>query len=655
MAFQFPADKLDFTGANGITYTWDATDEKWRVKAFRSQDDFLVEVGENPPDDPKEGDLWWDSSPDSLTLFVYEGTAWVPAAPPVSLDGINATIDAALIVQNDLLARVQAGETIQGDLQTTVENALIVQDEIEADIDVLENKVEALEGTIVDGRWTLDNRSIAREGHFIPFTGITASVVWAGTDTLQIHPTSLDGKSYTFADVSIGDVIRLGSVGSSASFKCLANAVLSGDVYNISVELINSSGDPVPTLTYDFEFLDAFDPSAYATKQYVDDQDALNVKKTGDTMTGDLSFEGNSLALRAVSGARLRVTAADSSGSQRTFVDIKNNDQSGEEGKDSGYYLKLYHLQEPTDVAHPTTKNYVDTKFLKIGSSGSLEEMTGSLHLPGGPEATGSNLYLTNNGFVRWGYDAINTTGEYGGYVYMRDDTTFEIGTYSNVDLKFNATNPEFVHSPSVPDPAQDEHAANRKYVDDQIAAIPDVNLTPYVEKDGDTMTGHLKVTQPGAATGSYLFSIESPHLESGKQVAFRVTGDGKVKAGHDTSHFFEAAAANDVITKGYLDNQLGSINLTGDYLPLTGGTLTGTLNGPRINVDNTGSNRVFEAKQSGTVKYWINATGQARTNYDVTNSDEDKTLTTKKYVDSKVGNGEFYQSGGALYFNTSP
>ena len=128
MALTFPADKSDFTAQNGITYTWDNSDGKWRVKAFRSQDDFLVEVGDTPPDEPKEGDLWWDSSPDSLTLFVYEGTAWVPAAPPVSLDGINATIEAALIVQNDLLARVHL-VTIQGDLQAQIENALIVQDE----------------------------------------------------------------------------------------------------------------------------------------------------------------------------------------------------------------------------------------------------------------------------------------------------------------------------------------------------------------------------------------------------------------------------------------------------------------------------------------------------------------------------------------------
>ena len=155
-SFTFPADKLDFTGAaNGITYTWDATDEKWRVKAFRSQDDLLVSVGDTAPSDPKEGDLWYDSKPDSLKLFVYDGTAWVVATPldgvNTDIDDIKATIDAALIVQADLVTRVSEGETKQADLQSTVDNALIVQDEIEADIDVLENKIEAFEGTIVDG------------------------------------------------------------------------------------------------------------------------------------------------------------------------------------------------------------------------------------------------------------------------------------------------------------------------------------------------------------------------------------------------------------------------------------------------------------------------------------------------------------------------
>ena len=35
MSFTFPTDKADFTAPNGITYSWDATDEKWRVKQYK--------------------------------------------------------------------------------------------------------------------------------------------------------------------------------------------------------------------------------------------------------------------------------------------------------------------------------------------------------------------------------------------------------------------------------------------------------------------------------------------------------------------------------------------------------------------------------------------------------------------------------------------
>ena len=36
MAFQFPdpTETLEFTAANGITYSWGATDGKWVVKGF---------------------------------------------------------------------------------------------------------------------------------------------------------------------------------------------------------------------------------------------------------------------------------------------------------------------------------------------------------------------------------------------------------------------------------------------------------------------------------------------------------------------------------------------------------------------------------------------------------------------------------------------
>ena len=75
----------------------------------------------------------------------------------------------------------------------------------------------------------------------------------------------------------------------------------------------------------------------------------------------------------------------------------------------------------------------------------------------------------------------------------------------------------------------------------DPVGGMDAVNLQTLNTKVGDylplaggTTTGHVKCTKPGATTSDYILSVEAPHLDSGKQVAFRVTGNGKVKAGHD-------------------------------------------------------------------------------------------------------------------------
>ena len=344
----FPADKSDFSAPNGVTYAWDGTDGKWRVKAFRSIDDFIVQLQDQAPaaDESKVGDLWFDTSDESLTLFVYTGGEWVPAAPPVSLDGINATIDAALIVQNDLLARVEAGE--------------VVQTGVLDNITTLQNKVEALEGTVIDGKWYAESRSNPREGGFDITSGGLQSMGDWNADFLRVHKTDSTGKAFTFAEVSTGDYIRIGAPGSTAVYKITEVPTGSLDWQAFGVELANSTGTPIPDLTYDFEFLPSFDPSAYATVQYVDAENA------------------------------------------------------------------------------------------------SLQ-----------------------------------------------------------------------------------------------------VEVDKRVKKTGDTMTGHLKMTRPDATTSGYIFSVEAPHLEDDKQVAFRVTGNGKVKAGHDTSHAFMAGDANDVITKQYIDEKV--------------------------------------------------------------------------------------------------
>ena len=371
-SFAFPADKLDFTGANGITYTWDVTDEKWRVKAFRSQDDFLVVVGDTPPDEPKEGDLWWDSSPDSLTLFVYEGTAWVPAAPPVSLDGINATIDAALIVQNELLARVESGEIAQTALQDTVAIALDVQA-------TLQHKVEALEGTVIDGKWYAESRSNPREGGFDITSGGLQSMGDWNADFLRIHKTDTTGKVFTFAEVSTGDYIRIGAPGSTAVYKITDVPSGSLDWQAFGVELANFTGTPIPDLTYDFEFLPSFDPSAYATVQYVDAQDDLDVKlaTVNDVSTGfRIKSDGNTLISTATAGE-----------------------------------LGLYHVKDPSDgnAEWAATKGYVDDNFINIAGQTDLDPQVFKIRQPNSDGNFRSFINI-HNGDMNL-YNVVNPSG----------------------------------------------------------------------------------------------------------------------------------------------------------------------------------------------------------------------------------------------------
>ena len=308
----FPADKSDFSAPNGVTYAWDGTDGKWRVKAFRSIDDFIVQLQDQAPaaDESKVGDLWFDTSDESLTLFVYTGGEWVPAAPPVSLDGINATIDAALIVQSDLLERVATGEV----LQTSVINRL-----------------EALEGTVIDGKWYAESRSNPREGGFdITQGGLQSMGDWNAA-YLRVHKTDSTGKVFTFTEVSIGDYIRIGAPASTAVYK--VTEVVSGslDWQAFGVELANSTGAPVPDLTYDFEFLPSFDPSTYATIQYVDAQDALDVKLAGENTI---------------------ITPWRIKSYNKSFISVTGNE------------MKLYHVADPTnqDDGWAANKGYVDKK-----------------------------------------------------------------------------------------------------------------------------------------------------------------------------------------------------------------------------------------------------------------------------------------------------
>ena len=292
----------------------------------RDEDDSPVHVGENPPvrvEGNKEGDLWWDSSEEEGVLYVYYKNPdgedyWIPASPPVSLDGINATIDAALVVQGDLQQRVTAGETAQR---------------------TLINKVEALEGAVTDGNWKFTSREIPLQGEFELTDGVGNKVNgnWSLAQFIFFTNPDYLSKNHSFEFLGLEDYIRIGGSGGSAVYKVKSGKVENNNIIEYQIEHVSSNGSVVESVTYDFEFTPGFDPSAYATKSYVDDVADTKVDLAGDNLI--------TTQWRIKTGAK-------------SFISITTNE------------MKLYNIADPTghEDHWAANKGYVDTAVSTVAA-----------------------------------------------------------------------------------------------------------------------------------------------------------------------------------------------------------------------------------------------------------------------------------------------
>ena len=169
-------------------------------------------------------------------------------------------------------------------------------------------------------------------------------------DFIRIHKTDSTGKVFTFAEVSTGDYIRIGAPGSTAVYKINDAPTGSLDWQAFGVELANSTGAPIPDLTYDFEFLPSFDPSTYATIQYVDAQDDLKLPLTGGEMSGRIDIEMADPGLAAIRTIGSINVKADNQeiGGGNNFIARKD-------------YVRVFSTpSEPNDVV---TKTYLDDNF----------------------------------------------------------------------------------------------------------------------------------------------------------------------------------------------------------------------------------------------------------------------------------------------------
>ena len=626
---------------------------RYIMSALEHLDDFAagIAVGDSPPDEYKHGTLWWDSSPDKLTLYMYydpdndpDTGAWVDASPPTSLDGINATIADALLVQDDLVSRVGTGETRQatiestvnnalttqgniqtnlGTLDTTVSNALITQGTIQADIVELENKVAALEGAVIDALYRLSSRPDPNSGEFQIFdAGPAVSSNWAPVTKIVFHPTDNNNIDHTFDSVGLEDFLRIGGAVGGAVYKVKSPRSTNADGnYEFTVEIVSSTDAPFPSLVYDFEFTPGFDASAYATKTYVDDADALKVNKTGDTVTGILTL--STVGQANDDGVRLYLKDRTNSTNLTLFpsglISAKNQIRVR---RDTGDSFVVQTGDGNTTKAKWNSDGHIEAPKVRLTGAGTINADERVIDVQSGVSGR-----LAYNGGTRlsWG----NSSVWVGGSGSLGDDVTTSQVTFN---LQHNPMSNIGVMTIDA-----GSGGSNKKYF---------------------TLKGTL-------ADGTTNESSDFFYAYYNVGAADAINYNGKIEGN-----------AN-IVNKKYVDDLVASIDTSGAFLPLAGGELTGKLtisagdsNG-MVDFTKSGSNDIryqgswvisFQGDSSPTIKLNAPLHMNSKKITNVANPTADSDAVNKGYLkgarvaasySSDTVAGGFYQSGGKLFYKT--
>ena len=282
-------------------------------------------LSDDAPEDAEEGDYWFDTN--RLELFIYYQDAWITTTP------LGAKIDEAEAIQRQIIEQVNDSVDKQDNLVRTVNDRARVQDALVVSTKLLSDKVDALEGSTLDAKYKADARDNPQTGAFVLQDADGNKVLqFSAAEKIELSKTDFTNKVVDLSQVMNGDIVRLVMTADNYANYTITSVESGDETFTLGLTFGSSGSEEIvfDGAVYDFTHATPFDPEAFATIDYVDAQADTKVGKTGDQ--------------EVASGWKIK------SGG-KTFMSVGSS------------LVGLYHVKDPTDDEHPVTLGYATSHY----------------------------------------------------------------------------------------------------------------------------------------------------------------------------------------------------------------------------------------------------------------------------------------------------
>ena len=376
-----------------------------------------VYVGEDaPPNTAQTGQLWFCTSPDDLTLYVYDGAVWVPAAPPVSLDGIEASISNI----DEQLLRINANVAMnKSELDEKALDIQLDQDRQDAELQDLHKKIDGIAEEFDRGKWAhvTEKPTVGQYALGVKATkeycqdqyakcvedadgdptklsvctrqmgdcenkedegGSVYVSRWGQVDHISIHTEESDGSTHGFGDYTADKYIEIVNEGDegNATYIITEDAKIEDGVAILAVNDIQSTGVPSGLGRFKVFEMKSGDPTDYVRKAGDLMNGGLQIQPKKDTETGLVVFAGKNLPSES-KGTVFAVTNARG----HEILRVHNHGRIRAGGREIDY--------TPEDDSDLVTKKYVDQMGLLPGPARLAWRWLGSIDGAKEPEDGG--------------------------------------------------------------------------------------------------------------------------------------------------------------------------------------------------------------------------------------------------------------------------